>query len=61
MNTVLDDNKMLCLANGQRIKLPQTFTMLFEVNDLAVASPATVSRCGMVYLDSTSLNWEPIL
>ena len=31
MNTVLDDNKMLCLNNGQRIKLPATFTMMFEV------------------------------
>jgi dynein heavy chain, axonemal len=51
LNTVLDDNRMLCLSNGQRIKLPSNIQFLFEVEDLNMASPATVSRCGMVYMD----------
>jgi dynein heavy chain, axonemal len=31
MNTVLDDNMTLCLANGERIKLKWSMRMLFEV------------------------------
>ena len=60
LNTVLDDNKTLCLANSERIKLPSTIHMLFEVEDLAVASPATVSRCGMVYMETCHVGIEAL-
>ena len=59
MNSLMDDNKLLTLANGERISMSTQVTLLFETEDLSTASPATVSRAGIVYCDYEQLGWQP--
>jgi dynein heavy chain len=50
MNSVMDDNRLLTLASNERIRLLVNMKMLFEIRDLAFASPATVTRAGVLYI-----------
>ncbi|KAJ3391292.1 hypothetical protein HDU84_006208 [Entophlyctis sp. JEL0112] len=59
LNTVMDDNKMLTLASNERIPLKPYMRLIFEIGDLKYATPATVSRAGILYLNISDLGWNP--
>ncbi|KAL8769492.1 MAG: hypothetical protein Q9209_004553 [Squamulea sp. 1 TL-2023] len=61
LNSVLDDNKLLTLPNGERLNLPSNVRLLFEVENLKYATLATVSRCGMVWFSGDTVTSNMML
>ncbi|KAI8438868.1 hypothetical protein MSG28_011209 [Choristoneura fumiferana] len=59
LNTVMDDNKILTLASNERIALTPTMRLMFEISNLRTATPATVSRAGILYINPQDLGWNP--
>ncbi|XP_056142990.1 dynein axonemal heavy chain 11 [Lampris incognitus] len=59
LNTVMDDNKVLTLASNERVPLSSTMRLLFEISHLRTATPATVSRAGILYVNQLDLGWNP--
>ncbi|GAA6104763.1 dynein heavy chain 9, axonemal [Tachysurus ichikawai] len=59
LNTVMDDNKVLTLASNERIPLNPTMRLVFEISHLLTATPATVSRAGILYINPADLGWNP--
>lgn len=60
LNSVLDDNKLLTLPNGERLSIPSNVKIIFEVETLKFATLATVSRCGMVWFSQDVLNLDMV-
>ncbi|KAI6195343.1 Cytoplasmic dynein 2 heavy chain 1 [Aphelenchoides besseyi] len=50
LNSVLDDNRLLTMPTGERIQFADNVNFIFETDSLAHASPATISRMGMIYI-----------
>jgi dynein heavy chain len=62
MNSVMDDNRMLTLASNERIPLKIHMRMVFEIRDLKHATPATVSRAGILYISTADgTQWQSLI
>ncbi|WAR07684.1 DYHG-like protein [Mya arenaria] len=59
-NSVLNSDKVLHLRNGDKLFLSDNINIIFETARLPEASPSTVSRCGILYIDKDVVGWKPI-
>ncbi|RYH29526.1 AAA family ATPase, partial [archaeon] len=58
LNSVLDDNKVLTLPSGDRLKIPSNVKIMMEVDNLKHATLATVSRCGMIWFADNTVTLD---
>ena len=61
LNSVLDDNKLLTLISGERIQFGTNVNFIFESHDLSFASPATISRLGMILLTKECIDFKALV
>jgi dynein heavy chain 2 len=61
LNSVLDDNRLLTMPSGDRIQFGPNVNFLFETDDLSCASPATISRMGMIFLSDEDTDVKAIV
>lgn len=61
LNSVLDDNHLLTMPNGERIQFGNNVNFVFESHDLQHASPATISRMGMIFLSEEDVDIKSLV
>jgi dynein heavy chain len=61
MNTVMDDNKVLTLVSQERIPLTDAMKLVLEISNLRNATPATVSRGGVLFINDQEAGWRPFV
>lgn len=57
----MDDNKVLTLVSNDRIPLSSEMRLLFEISNLKNATPATVSRAGVLFINETDIGYMPYI
>ena len=57
----MDDNKVLTLVSSDRIALTPTMRLLFEISNLKNATPATVSRAGVLFINESDIGYQPYI
>uniref|UniRef100_A0A158PNV8 Cytoplasmic dynein 2 heavy chain 1 (inferred by orthology to a C. elegans protein) n=1 Tax=Anisakis simplex TaxID=6269 RepID=A0A158PNV8_ANISI len=61
LNSVLDDNRLLTMPSGERIQFAANVNFIFETDDLSSASPATISRMGMIFISDEDMDEKEIV
>ena len=61
LNSALDDTSRLSLANGKSVEVPQNFRFIFETSSIASCTPASISRCGTVFMTPTDVGWQSLV
>ena len=61
LNSVLDDNRLLTMPSGERIQFGPNVNFVFETHDLSCASPATISRMGMIFLSDEDTDVKALI
>jgi hypothetical protein len=57
----LDNNRKLILSNGEVIPITSSMKFIFLFENANVLSPAYVSRCNVLYLDSDMLSYSSFI
>ena len=61
LNSVLDDNRLLTIPSGERIQFGPNVHFLFETHDISFASPATISRMGIIFLNNEEIDIKAVV
>ncbi|CAL7950071.1 unnamed protein product [Xylocopa violacea] len=58
LHTVVDTNKTLYLSSGEKININNSLFIIFETMNIQDISPTILSTCGIIYIESSSVNWR---